>query len=62
MGAKLSKAFDLAKEAGGLQAQMRLAMKAGMSSDKAGGLPDSPENIAKMEKALKDVTGKDIKL
>ena len=62
MGAKLQKAFDLAKEAGGLQAQMRLAMKSGMSSDKASGEADSPENIQKMEAALKDVTGKDIKL
>ena len=62
MGAKLQKAFDLAKQAAGLQAQMRLAMKAGMSEDKAAGAPDSPESIKKMEAALKEVTGKDVKL
>ena len=62
MGAKLKKAFDIAKEAGGLQAQMRLAMKSGMSSDKAGAAEDSPANIQKIEAALKEVTGKDVKL
>jgi hypothetical protein len=62
MGAKLAKALEMAKAAGGLQAQMRLAMKSGMSSDKAAALPDSPENIQKMEAAYKEVVGKDIKL
>ncbi len=62
MGAKLLKAFDLVKDEGGVQLQMRLAMKAGLSSAKAGGEPDSPENIQKMEAALKEVTGKDLKL
>jgi hypothetical protein len=62
MGEKLQKAFEMAKAAGGLQTQMRLAMKSGMSSDKAAGLPDSPENIKKMETAFKEVVGKDIRL
>lgn len=62
MGAKLAKAFGIAKEAGGMQATMRLAMKSGMSSDKAAAAPDSPENIQKMEAALKEVTGKAVKL
>ena len=62
MGAKLLKAFDLAKEAGGLKLQMRLAMKSGMSSDKAVGAPDSPANMQKMEAILQDLTGKAIKL
>lgn len=62
MGARLVKAFDIAKAAGGIQAQMRLAMKSGVSSAKAEGLPDSPDNIKKMEAALKEVTGKDTKL
>lgn len=62
MGAKLQKAFEMAKDAGGLPVQMRLAMKAGMSSDKAAGMPDSPENIQKVETAFKEVTGKAIKL
>jgi hypothetical protein len=62
MGAKLAKAFEMAKQAGGLPLQMRLAMKSGMSSEKAAGAPDSPENIKKMEDAFKEVTGKDTKL
>ena len=62
MGAKLQKAFDMAKEAGGLQVQMRLAMKSGMSADKAASVPDSPDIIQKMEAAFKEVVGKDIKL
>jgi hypothetical protein len=45
-----------------MQIEMRLAMKSGMSKQKASGAPDSPENIQKMEAALKEVTGKAVKL
>lgn len=62
MGGKLQKAFQIAKDEAGLQGQMRLAMKSGMTADKAAGEPDSPENLQKMEAALKDVTGKSVKL
>jgi hypothetical protein len=62
MGNRLVKAFDIAKEAGGMKATMRLAMKGGMSSDKAAAAPDSPENIQKFEAALKEITGKAVKL
>ena len=63
MGTKLSKAFDIVvNEGGGLQEKMRLAMKSGMSQKKAGSESDSPENIQKMEAALKEVLGKSIKL
>jgi len=62
MGTRLKKAFAAAKDAGGMQSQMRLAMKAGMSSDKAAAAPDSPENIQKVQAAFKAVTGKDIQL
>jgi hypothetical protein len=62
MGAKLKKAFDIAKNAGGMQAQMRLAMKSGMTADKAGAAEDSPANVQKMEAALKEVTGQAVKL
>ncbi len=62
MGTRLQKAFVAAKDAGGVKAQMRLAMKAGMSSDKAAAAPDSPENIQKVQAAFKAVTGKDIQL
>ncbi len=59
MGQKLSKFFDLAKTEGGLQMQMRLAMKTGLPSTKAEAEPDLPENIAKFAAAFKEVTGKD---
>lgn len=59
MAAKLMKFYDLAKEAGGLPVQMRLAMATGVPSTKAGEQPDSPELIAKFKTAFKDITGKD---
>lgn len=62
MGEKLAKAFVLAKKEGGLPMQMRLAMKSGMSSAKAGSEPDNPDNIRTMKEALKQVTGKDFNL
>lgn len=62
MGARLVKAFEIAKDAGGIQATMRLAMKSAMSSNKAESAPDSPENLQKMKAALKEVIGKDVSL
>lgn len=62
MGKKLEKAFDIAREAGGMLLQMRLAMNAGMTSIAAADKPDSPENIAKMEQALAFILRKEIKL
>ena len=62
MGKRLLKAFEVAKSDGGLQFTMRLAMKSGMSQDRAASSPDSSEAIAKMEAAFKEVTGKAIKL
>lgn len=62
MGARLAKAFDIAKDAGGMAQAMRLAMKSGMSAAKAAAEPDSPENISKMQNALKEVCGKMVTL
>ena len=62
MGAKLLNGFEIAKKEGGVKAQMRLAMKSGMSSAKAGDEPDSPDNIQKLEAALNEVVGKAVKL
>lgn len=59
MGDKLSKLYEFTKANGGLAAQMRLAMKTGVSSDKAGAAPDSPDVIAKFKAAIKEITGKD---
>ncbi len=57
MGAELTKLFEEAKAKGGVKAQMRLAMKVGMSSDKAKDAPDSDENIKKAKDALADILG-----
>jgi len=58
MGQKLLRFYELAKAEGGLQVQMRLAMKTGMASTKAGDAPDSPENIQKFKAAFREITGK----
>ena len=55
MGARLLKEYEKAKELGGLKAQMRLAMLTRMAGPKAGREPDSPENIAKFETAMKEL-------
>lgn len=60
MGEKLVKYYDLAAEKGGLQAKMRLAMKTGISSQKAGEEPDSPENLDKFYEAAKEIIGADV--
>ena len=62
MGAKLIRGFELAQEEGGVKAQMRLAIRVGFSSDKAGERPDSPELVQKMEAALEELVGKPMKL
>ena len=59
MGQKLLKFYELIKADGGMQSQMRLAMKTGLASTKADAEPDSPENIAKFKAAFKEITGKD---
>lgn len=60
MGAKLVKFFELAKEEGGLSAQMRLAMATGISTVKASSEADTPEVLAKFKAAFKEITGKDV--
>lgn len=59
MGQKLTAFFDAIKAEGGMQLQMRLAMKTGLSSAKALEAPDSQENIEKFKNAYKEITGKD---
>ena len=52
MAEKLLSYFDQAKAKAGLQGKIKLAMITKISSQDAGKLPDSPENIALFEKAL----------
>jgi len=59
MGQILTKCYEFVKQNGGVAAQMRVAMKTCISSDKAAITPDSPDNIAKFKAAIKEVTGKD---
>ncbi|HEY3281602.1 MAG TPA: hypothetical protein VGN26_04960 [Armatimonadota bacterium] len=51
--------YDLVKDNEGLVAQMRVAMVSGLPTPKAAEAPDSPENVAKLKAAIKQVTGKD---
>lgn len=62
MGDKLVKAFDMAKSEGGIQAELRLAMKSGMSRKKAEAETDAPELVSKLEAALEELLGKPLKL
>lgn len=59
MGIKISTLYDFARSAGGATAVMRLAMRTMIGADKVTSVPDSPENIAKVRAAVKDITGKE---
>jgi hypothetical protein len=58
MAQKLLKYYEFARQEGGMQAQMRLAMMTGIASTKAGEIPDSPEAVTKFATAIKEITGK----
>ena len=57
MGAKLEKLFEFAMENGGLATRMRVSMMSAIPSATAGSVEDSPENVAKLRNAIKEVTG-----
>jgi hypothetical protein len=59
MGQRLVKLFDYAREAGGATAPMRVAMKTMITAAKAATEPDTPDNIAKVRAAVKEITGKE---
>lgn len=52
MGAKLVAYFEKARQQGGLEAQVKLAMLTKLSKKAAEKAPDSPENIKKFEEAM----------
>jgi hypothetical protein len=62
MAQKLLRFYELIKADGGVQGQMRLAMKTAISGTKAATEPDSPENFAKFKTAYKEITGKDAQI
>lgn len=57
MGKRLEQYYAFAKEKGGIQAQMRLAMKTGMSSSQASATPDDTASLAKAKAVLAEVLG-----
>ena len=59
MGKKLIDIYESIKEDGDKTAQMRLAMRTGITSQTAQELPDSPGNLKKFTDAYKYLTGKD---
>jgi len=59
MGKKLLDIYEAIKKDGDRTAQMRLAMKTGMTSQTAKDAPDSPDNMRKFADAYKYLTGKD---
>jgi len=59
MAERLVKLFEFCERNGGLPAKMRLAMKTGMTQVTAASSPDSPDLIAKVEAAVKEITGQD---
>ena len=55
MGAKLTGFFEEAKKIGGVKGQMRMAVLTGITSAKAPGEADSPDNVKKFETALSQI-------
>jgi hypothetical protein len=55
MGNILASYFDKAKEAGGIAAQVKLAMLTKMAKAAALQALDSPENIKKFDEAIKQI-------
>ena len=55
MGAKLMQYYEEANRIGSFDARLRLAMLSLIPSAKAATVPDSPENIKKLEEAMAKV-------
>ncbi len=55
MGQRLLKEYEKAYALGGMKARMRLAVLTRIPSQKAEKDPDSPENLAKFEAAMREI-------
>lgn len=55
MGEKLVKCFEFALEKGGVALKVKLAMKSAITTVTAPTLPDSPENLDRVRKALAEL-------
>ncbi len=62
MGERLLKGFQDVLETRGLKDRMLVSINAGIPSAKAAELPDSVENLKKLEGAIKEITGETVKL
>lgn len=62
MAERLLKAFEIAKQQAGTQAQFRLAIRSGMSMVKAEKEPDNEVNLSRMKAALKEVLGREMEM
>jgi hypothetical protein len=59
MAEKLIKYLEYMREKHGTIDKARVVMKTGFSDTKAASVPDTPDNIALMKTAIKEVIGKD---
>ncbi|MDM8514819.1 hypothetical protein QUF76_01375 [Desulfobacterales bacterium HSG16] len=55
MGQKIFRAFEIIHNNFGLYERMRISMISNIPSSTSKEIPDSPENISKMEAAIKEV-------
>lgn len=55
MGQVLASYYEKAKEIGGAKAKIEFVKKVAMAASQAEAVPDSPDLIAKFEKALKEI-------
>ncbi|MHB8078155.1 MAG: hypothetical protein ACYDIE_02720 [Candidatus Krumholzibacteriia bacterium] len=62
MGERLARGFLAAQEAGGERARRRLALRLGLTAAAAGAASDRPEELARMQAALRDIIGRDVAL
>ncbi len=62
MAERLLKAFEIAKQQAGTQAQFRLAIRSGMSMVKAEKEQDNEVNLSRMKAALKEVLGREVEM
>lgn len=62
MGERLLNGFQKVLETNGLKERMLVSINAGIPSAKAAELPDSEDNLKKLEAAIKEITGENVQL
>ncbi len=59
MAERLLKLFQLCERSGGIAAKMRLAMRTGITQATAAASPDSPDLVARVTEAVREITGQE---